>query len=235
MLSSIYLLTQGGPVMHRVMDPSEKTEDHTTKNAYRFFKRLFDIIFSALMLLGLSPVLLVLTVIVAIDTKGSPFFTQLRMGQGGKPFRIYKFRSMSVNAPADVATHKLENPDQYISKIGNLIRKTSVDELPQLINVLKGDMSFIGPRPVVLAEEDLITLRHQNGADRVRPGITGLAQIRGRDNVIIVEKAAHDAEYANTYSLKLDLKILFITVKQVLKSEGIVEGANDTISGSKKK
>lgn len=221
--------------MHQVMDQIENTQNNQTKNGYRLWKRFFDIIFSALMLLGLSPFFLIIMVIVAIDTKGTPFFTQLRMGQNGKPFKIYKFRSMNVNAPANVATHKLENPDQYISKIGNLIRKTSVDELPQLFNVLKGDMSFIGPRPVVLAEEDLISLRHQNGADRVRPGITGLAQIRGRDTVIIVEKAAHDAEYANTYSLALDLKILFITAKQVLKSEGIVEGANAKISGTKKK
>lgn len=222
-------------MMHQVLDQTQSAGTLPDKNGYRFVKRLLDFVFSLFMIAVLFPILVIITVIVAIDTKGSPFFTQLRMGRNGKPFKIYKFRSMSADAPAAVATHKLENPDQYISKVGNLIRKTSVDELPQLFNVLKGDMSFIGPRPVVLAEEDLISLRHKNGADRVRPGITGLAQIRGRDNVIIVEKAAHDAEYAENYSLKLDFRILCITAKQVLKSEGIVEGANAKISGSKKK
>ncbi len=201
-------------------------------NAYSSFKRFLDIVISTAMILLLSPVMALVAIVVAFDTKGSPIFVQERMGRYSVPFRIYKFRSMSVLAPANVATHKLENPEQYISRVGHFIRKTSLDELPQLINVLKGDMSFVGPRPVVLTERDLIRLRRRNGADRVRPGITGLAQVSGRDTVTIREKARYDAQYAKSYSLKADLLILVKTAKQVMVSEGIVEGANKEISAS---
>lgn len=203
-----------------------------TDTAYSSFKRFLDLIVAFFVLLVLSPVMALVAIVVAIDTKGSPIFVQERMGRYSVPFRIYKFRSMSVHAPANVATHKLENADQYISRVGHFIRKTSLDELPQLINVLKGDMSFVGPRPVVLTERDLIRLRRRNGADRVRPGITGLAQVSGRDTVTIREKARYDAQYAKSYSLKADLSILFKTAKQVVVSEGIVEGANKEIASS---
>ena len=202
-------------------------------NAYSPFKRFLDIIVSLVAIFFLSPIMATVAIVVALDTKGSPIFVQERMGRYSVPFRIYKFRSMSAHAPANVATHKLENADQYISRIGHFIRKTSLDELPQLLNVLKGDMSFVGPRPVVLSERDLIRMRHRNGADRVRPGITGLAQVSGRDTVTVREKARYDAQYANSYSLKADLSILFKTAKQVVVSEGIVEGANKNISSSK--
>lgn len=202
-------------------------------NAYSPFKRVLDIIVSLVAIFFLSPIMATVAIIVALDTKGSPIFVQERMGRYSVPFRIYKFRSMSAHAPANVATHKLENADQYISRVGHFIRKTSLDELPQLINVLKGDMSFVGPRPVVLSERDLIRMRHRNGADRVRPGITGLAQVSGRDTVTVREKARYDAQYAKSYSLKADMSILFKTAKQVVVSEGIVEGANKNISSSK--
>ena len=202
-------------------------------NAYSPFKRVLDIIVSLVAIFFLSPIMATVAIVVALDTKGSPIFVQERMGRYSVPFRIYKFRSMSAHAPANVATHKLENADQYISRVGHFIRKTSLDELPQLINVLKGDMSFVGPRPVVLSERDLIRMRHRNGADRVRPGITGLAQVSGRDTVTVREKARYDAQYAKSYSLKADLSILFKTAKQVVVSEGIVEGANKNISSSK--
>ena len=200
--------------------------------AYSSLKRFLDFIIALAAILALSPIMALVAIVVAIDTKGSPIFVQERMGRHSVPFKIYKFRSMSVHAPANVATHKLENADQYISRIGHLIRKTSLDELPQLINVLKGDMSFVGPRPVVLSERDLIRLRRRNGADRVRPGITGLAQVSGRDTVTIREKARYDAQYAKSYSFKADLSILFKTAKQVVVSEGVVEGANKSISAN---
>ena len=201
---------------------------------YSSFKRCLDVIFSLLFIVALSPLMLVVSIIAALDTKGSPIFVQDRMGRFDAPFKIYKFRTMSVHAPANVATHKLENPEKYISKIGELLRRMSLDELPQLFNVLKGDMSFVGPRPVVLSERDLLRLRRRNGASRVRPGITGLAQVSGRDTVTIAEKAKLDSEYAATYSLKDDLLILVKTAMQVIHSEGIVEGANAEISQSKR-
>ncbi len=216
--------------MREVVALSPRSYRSKTDNAYSSFKRFLDIAFSLLMIVFLAPVFVIVSIVVAIDTKGSPLFVQERMGRFSIPFKIYKFRSMSAQAPANVATHKLENAEQYISRVGKLIRKTSLDELPQLFNVLKGDMSFVGPRPVVLTERDLLRLRRRNGADRVRPGITGLAQVSGRDTVTIREKARLDAQYATSYSLKSDLSILFKTVKQVVVSEGIVEGANKNIS-----
>lgn len=196
----------------------------------RFFKRACDIVFSLLLIVVLSPFLLILSVIAAVDTKGHPLFVQERMGRRGVPFYIYKFRTMSVKAPADVATHKLERPEQYISPVGEFLRRTSLDELPQLFNVLKGDMSFVGPRPVVLTETDLLTLRCENGADEVRPGITGLAQVSGRDTVTVSQKAQLDKEYAEHLSVKNDIAILAKTAAQVAKSEDVVEGANEKIS-----
>ena len=208
--------------------PSQYNKKHT--NRYSSFKRFLDIVFSLLFILALSPIMVVVAVIAAIDTKGSPIFVQQRMGQYDMPFKIYKFRTMSVLAPANVATHKLENPEKYISKVGELLRRMSLDELPQLFNVLKGDMSVVGPRPVVLSERDLLGLRHRNGASRVRPGITGLAQVSGRDTVTVAQKAKFDSQYAKTYSLKGDISILVKTAMQVIHSEGIVEGANSAIS-----
>ena len=203
-------------------------------NRYSSFKRFLDIIFSLLFILALAPVMAVVAVVAAIDTKGSPIFVQDRMGRFDTPFKIYKFRTMSVLAPANVATHKLENPEKYISAVGKLLRRMSLDELPQLFNVLKGDMSFVGPRPVVLSERDLLRLRRRNGASLVRPGITGLAQVNGRDTVTIAEKARMDGRYAKTYSLKGDFSILMKTAMQVVHSEGVVEGANKAISAPQK-
>ncbi len=221
--------------MREVVALSSPDYRSKTDIAYAPFKRFLDIAVSFLMLVLLTPVMLIVAIVVAIDTKGSPIFVQDRMGRYSVPFKIYKFRSMSTQAPANVATHKLENAEKYISRIGKFIRKTSLDELPQLFNVLKGDMSFVGPRPVVLTERDLLRLRRRNGADRVRPGITGLAQVSGRDTVTIRDKARFDAQYAKSCSLKGDLSILFKTVKQVVVSEGIVEGANKDITASTNK
>ncbi len=199
---------------------------------YAAAKRLFDIVVSFTALVILSPLLLVVAVIASLDTKGKPLFVQQRMGKNNVPFYVFKFRTMNVAAPRDVATYKLEDPGKYISRVGETLRRLSIDELPQLINVLIGDMSLIGPRPVVLTETDLIALRKNNGANRVRPGMTGLAQISGRDNVTIEEKARLDGIYAANVSVGMDAKILFKSVGYVLGSKGICEGANPEISAS---
>lgn len=199
---------------------------------YAAAKRLFDIVVSFTALVILFPLLLVVAVIASLDTKGKPLFVQQRMGKNNVPFYVFKFRTMNVAAPRDVATYKLEDPGKYISRVGETLRRLSIDELPQLINVLIGDMSLIGPRPVVLTETDLIALRKNNGANRVRPGMTGLAQISGRDNVTIEEKARLDGIYAANVSVGMDAKILFKSVGYVLGSKGICEGANPEISAS---
>ena len=147
------------------------------------------------------------------------------MGRDNKPFKIFKFRTMLASAPADVATRKLES-DKYISKIGSFLRRYSIDELPQLLNILIGHMSLVGPRPVVLTEADLLELRTRNGACSVRPGLTGLAQTSGRDKLGIYEKAKMDAFYANNLSLSLDLRILIASVGYVLNSRDIQEGSS---------
>ncbi len=211
--------------MREVVALQAHTHNVQHVRGYSSFKRCFDFLLALVLIVALSPVLLSVAIIAAVDTKGSPMFVQERMGRFNAPFKIYKFRTMSVYAPSNVATRKLSNPEQYISPIGNLLRRMSLDELPQLFNVLKGDMSFVGPRPVVLSERDLLRLRRRNGAGRVRPGITGLAQVSGRDMVSVAEKARLDGEYAKTYSLKGDIAILIKTAMQVVHAEGVVEGA----------
>lgn len=199
---------------------------------FAFVKRLFDIVLSATMLLVLAPVLLVVAVAVAADTKASPFFVQTRMGRYNVPFRMWKFRTMSPHAPANVATYKLNNAEKYISRLGSFLRRASIDELPQLWNILKGDMSFIGPRPVVLTETELLTLRARNGANTVRPGLTGWAQVNGRDNVQVTEKAMLDAYYVRRFSLAVDVRILWRSVSCVLHAEGVSEGANPQVDNA---
>lgn len=201
----------------------------------RFCKRFFDIFASALLLLVLSPLFLLIMLAISADSAGGVIFKQKRAGLYTKPFILYKFRTMHRQAPQNVATAELVGADRYITPVGRFLRQTSLDELPQLWNVLKGDMSFVGPRPVVLTETDLITLRGRNGANLVRPGITGLAQISGRDNVTIAQKAWLDGEYAAKCSVGMDLKILFKSVGYVLGSKGICEGANPRISSCKEK
>lgn len=197
---------------------------------YLFCKRALDVVVSFVMLLLLLPILAVIAVVAAVDTHGSPIFVQERMGRAGRAFRVYKFRTMSTNAPANMPTYLLNNPEAYISRVGGLLRKTSLDELPQLFNILKGDMSFIGPRPVVLNETELLELRRKNGAGIVRPGLTGLAQISGRDDVCTGLKAKLDGEYAANMSLFTDVKIFFKTIINVLKSEGVTEGSQPQLS-----
>lgn len=203
---------------------------HDPKKGFAFAKRAFDIVLSAVMIVALFPVLLVLALVAMIDTKGSPLFFQTRMGRNNQPFKMLKFRTMDVSAPANVATHKLQDAERFISPVGAKLRKLSLDELPQLFNILKGDMSFVGPRPIILAEKDLLSLRVRNGACSVRPGLTGWAQVNGRDNLPIREKAELDGFYAQNLSFKMELSVLLKTVGCVLRGSDVQEGANPAIT-----
>ncbi len=194
---------------------------------YAVIKRGLDILLSFLLLFVLGPLFLIIIIVIHADSSGPAIFRQVRCGKSGKPFVIYKFRTMFLKAPKNIATRNFKMPHRYITPFGKFLRQTSLDELPQLFNVLKGDMSFVGPRPVIPAEKNLLALRRQWRADTVRPGITGLAQIRGRDALDAPDKAHYDAEYARHYSFLLDVYILFSTVKYVLKREDIHEGSAD--------
>lgn len=187
-------------------------------------KRIFDAFFGVLLLICLSPLMLVLAIWIKLDSKGPVLFKQERVGRNGKRFTIYKFRSMSDDAPHQMATSEFDTVLSYISRSGRLMRKTSLDELPQLVNVVKGEMSFIGPRPLIPKEEKVLRLRHANGAESVAPGITGLAQVRGRDEVTDVQKANYDGEYANNISFVGDFAILVKTFTNVLQSRGVHDG-----------
>ncbi|WP_297788641.1 sugar transferase [uncultured Anaerococcus sp.] len=194
----------------------------------KYVKNIIDRLLAGLALILLSPIFLLTALAIKIeDPKGKIFFIQERSGKDGIPFLCYKFRSMKMEAPKDQATWELDNATSYITKVGAFIRKTSIDELPQLINIVKGDMSLVGPRPVILKEEELIKLRKDFDALRVKPGITGLSQISGRDNLPPRKKAETDGEYASKVSFLNDLKIILKTIPQVLSSEGISEGKKD--------
>lgn len=207
----------------------------TPRRSFLVFKRFCDIVLSLVLLVALAPLMLIVTLLAAYDTQGSPFFVQTRMGRGGKTFRMIKFRTMSKSAPENLATYEFKNANDFISPIGHVLRKFSLDELPQLWNVLKGEMSFIGPRPVVLTEEELLAMRTLHGADEVRPGITGFAQVRGRDNLPITQKAFLDGYYARHATLLMDIKIVWRTIRYVLRAEGVVDSsADDGHSDSKK-
>lgn len=187
---------------------------------YRFVKRAFDIFVSFLMLIILSPAMLIIAIAVKCDSKGGIIFKQQRMGKGGKTFHCYKFRTMRIDAPHDCATSQLENPAQYYTRLGRTLRKLSLDELPQLWCVFIGTMSFIGYRPLVLTEKKCNDLRAALDVFSIRPGISGYAQVHGRDNVYYKNKAILDAEYVKKASLWLDLKLMFQTVGVVLKRDG---------------
>lgn len=191
---------------------------------YNMVKRFLDFIFSGILILILSPLFLVVGVAIKLTSKGPVFFKQQRVGKDNKHFMIYKFRTMKIDAPPNVATYMLKNPDEYITPIGRFLRNSSIDEIPQLINIFKGDMSFVGPRPVITQEIDLISLRTRTGVSILSPGLTGWAQINGRDALGIEEKVFYDKYYLENQSLILDLKIMFLTVLKVIKAEGIVEG-----------
>ena len=189
-----------------------------------FIKRLFDIILSLLAIIILFIPGIIISICIKIESKGSVFFKQKRVGKGKKYFMIYKFRTMRTDTPKDIPTHLLDNPEIYITKIGKFLRKTSLDELPQIINIIKGDMSIIGPRPALWNQDDLIAERDKYGANDIRPGLTGLAQINGRDELEIPIKAKIDGEYTKNIYFLLDVKIFFKTIIKVFERDGVVEG-----------
>ena len=191
---------------------------------YPILKRGLDFLISTLAILFLSPVLILIALAIKIDSKGPVLFKQKRVGKDKKHFMIYKFRSMYVDAPSDMPTHLLKDPSARITRVGAFLRKTSLDELPQLINIFKGEMSIVGPRPALWNQYDLIEERDKYGANQIRPGLTGWAQINGRDELEIDEKSKLDGYYVQHMSLSLDAKCFLGTFISVLKSDGVVEG-----------
>lgn len=191
---------------------------------YKFFKRTLDIVLSFLGMIVLSPFFLLLVLAIKLDSKGPVLFKQKRVGLHKKHFYILKFRTMRIDTPKDTPTHLLENPEQWITKVGKFLRKTSLDELPQIWNIFVGDMSIIGPRPALWNQYDLIEERDRYGANDVLPGLTGWAQIHGRDELPIAKKAELDGYYVQHLSFLLDVRCFFGTIKSVAKSEGVVEG-----------
>lgn len=192
---------------------------------YKYFgKRFIDAFLSFFGIVFLAIPMLVISLIIKIDSPGPVFFKQKRVGINKTHFNIIKFRSMSVNAPKDMPTHMLANPESYLSKWQRFIRKSSIDELPQLFCILKGEMSIIGPRPALWNQYDLIEERDKYGANDVKPGLTGWAQINGRDELPVDVKAKFDGEYVENMSFVFDCKCFFGTIFKVLKHEGVVEG-----------
>ena len=194
-----------------------------------FFKRVIDILLSGIGIVVLIPIWVILFIAIKIDSKGPIFFKQKRVGIHKKTFSILKFRTMKIDTPHDVPTHMLENPEQWITKVGKFLRKTSLDELPQIFNIFAGQMSIIGPRPALWNQDDLIVERDKYGANDVKPGLTGWAQINGRDELEIPVKAALDGEYVEKQSFLFDCKCFFGTIKSVLKHDGVVEGGTGEI------
>lgn len=192
-------------------------------------KRIIDFLLSLIGIIVLSPVLLLLCLAIKIDSKGPIIFKQKRVGKNKTHFNIYKFRTMKIDTPKEMPTHLLEDPDFYITKVGKFLRKTSLDELPQLFNIIKGDMAVIGPRPALWNQYDLIEERDKYGANNIRPGLTGLAQISGRDELEIPIKAKLDGKYTDNISLMMDIKCFFGTITSVFKSDGVVEGGTGTM------
>lgn len=187
-------------------------------------KRLIDIILSGCAIFVLSPVLLLLVIAIKLDSPGPVLFKQKRVGIHKTHFNILKFRTMRIDTPKDCPTHLLENPDQWITKVGGFLRKTSLDELPQIFNIFVGQMSIIGPRPALWNQYDLIEERDKYGANDVLPGLSGWAQINGRDELPIEVKAKLDGEYAQNLNFAFDVKCFFGTITSVLKRDGVVEG-----------
>lgn len=191
---------------------------------YLVIKRIIDFILSLIGLIILSPVFFILFIAIKLDTPGPILFKQKRVGINKSHFYILKFRTMRIDTPKDTPTHLLENPDQWITKVGKFLRATSLDELPQIINILKGDMSIIGPRPALWNQFDLIAERDKYGANDVPVGLTGWAQINGRDELEIEVKAKLDGEYAKKIGPSMDIRCFFGTIFSVLRSDGVLEG-----------
>ena len=199
----------------------------------KYIKRLIDILLSGCGILVLLPVYAVIALAVKLDDPGPVFFRQKRVGIHKTHFHILKFRTMKMNTPRDMPTHLLENPEQYITRVGKILRKTSLDELPQIFQIFTGKMSIIGPRPALWNQDDLIAERDKYGANDLRPGLTGWAQINGRDELPIDIKARLDGEYVQNISFLFDCKCFFGTIISVLKSDGVVEGGTGQMEKEK--
>lgn len=206
-------------------------ESHSSRSFYdRVIKRVLDVILSFLGLLLLSPLFLLLCIAVYIDDPGPIFFKQKRVGLNKQYFSLHKFRSMKMSTPHDVPTHMLENPDQYITRVGRVLRKLSLDELPQIGDIFIGNMSIIGPRPALWNQDVLTAERDKYGANDVVPGLTGWAQVNGRDELEIPEKAKYDGDYVKNLTFKMDVTCLFMTIANVLRHRGVVEGGTGTLA-----
>lgn len=196
----------------------------TRQKIYVPFKRFFAIFFSLLAILLIGWLLLMIAIIIKCTSKGPVIFKQERIGKYTKHFYIYKFRTMYIDAPKNIPTHMLDNPDLYITKIGKFLRKTSLDELPQLFNILKGEMYFVGPRPALYNQDDLVAERERYHANDITPGMTGLAQVSGRDELPIPAKAKLDGEYFKKFNIWFDIKMCLLTVVAVFRHKGVKEG-----------
>lgn len=211
------------------------------KNFYdKIFKRIIDFILSLAGIVVLIPVWIILAIAIKIDDPGPVFFKQKRIARDNKDgstkyFYILKYRSMKTSTPKDTPTHLLKNPEQYITRVGGFLRKTSLDELPQIFNIFLGQMAIVGPRPALYNQTDLYDERAKYGANKVRPGLTGWAQINGRDELLIEDKARLDGEYVSKMSLLMDLRCFFGTFLSVLRQDGVVEGGTGTINNDDSK
>lgn len=201
---------------------------------YDIVKRILDIIFALTFIIVFWLPMVIIAIVIKCDSKGSAFFTQRRIGKDRKEFTLYKYRSMVTAAPADTPTHELANAETYITKVGKFIRRTSIDELPQIINILKGDMSLVGPRPALYNQLDLADERDKYKANSIRPGLTGWAQINGRDDVDIAVKAKMDGEYTAKRSLLFDIKIVFGSFGAIFSGRNITEGMRNDAKAEKK-
>ena len=196
---------------------------------YRYFKRFFDIVLSLLGIIVLFPLMLIVALAVALTSKGPVLFRQTRVGAGKSLFTIYKFRSMYIDTPQNMPTNLLQSAHSYITPVGRFLRRTSIDELPQLFNILAGHMSVVGPRPALPNQTRLLEERDRYGANDIRPGLTGWAQVNGRDELTEEVKARYDGEYCRRMSFLFDVKCLFMTVVKVVTNEGVVEGAAQNV------
>ncbi|WP_150269441.1 sugar transferase [Paenibacillus tepidiphilus] len=194
---------------------------------YVIVKPIIDFLLALIGILLLWPFFLIIAITIKLDSKGPILFKQKRLGRNKREFHILKFRTMKTDTPKDMPTHLLQDPDYFITKVGKFLRKTSLDELPQIINILKGDMSIIGPRPALWNQHDLNEERDKYGANNIKPGLTGWAQINGRDELPIEVKARLDGEYVTKLSLVFDVKVFFMTINSVLKSDGVREGSSE--------
>ena len=196
----------------------------TRQKIYLPFKRFFDIFLSLLAIVVFSPLYIILAILVKLTSKGPIFFKQERIGKNKKHFKILKFRTMRIDTPKDIPTHKLENPEQYITGLGKFLRKTSLDEIPQAFNILIGQMSIVGPRPALYNQDDLVQERDKYNANNIKPGLSGWAQCNGRDTLPIPEKAKLDGEYVKRFNIWFDIRIILKTFFQAFRGIDEVEG-----------